>query len=227
MGRVVEQSISQDGPDHGVSMQTCFSHVYGDRGEKVLEKTFFRHTQEEDMLVCGATRVAGIFVRFYTLRRSVWLFNALRRNRADFFTGCWLWHRPYPPTRQRPWGSQSPPGVLLGSLFASISPPHRAQGSHERPLHCFGTRGIAIVRAFMDQHAWSSVWQTDGFLAVCCRITGASGLEDIFARKCPLPLVGVLHGALTCSSIHQQVKAAYPSRCILQNSARGRGVSVP
>ena len=40
----------------------------------------------------------------------------------------------------------------------------------------------------MDQDAWSSMWKTDCFLAVCCRITGASGLEYIFARKCPLPL---------------------------------------
>jgi TIR domain-containing protein len=40
----------------------------------------------------------------------------------------------------------------------------------------------------MDHNAWSSVWKTDCFLAVCCRITGASGLEYIFARKCPLPL---------------------------------------
>jgi len=39
----------------------------------------------------------------------------------------------------------------------------------------------------MDHNAWSSVWKTDCFLAVCCRITGASGLEYIFARKCPLP----------------------------------------
>src|SRR5262249_17772395 len=39
----------------------------------------------------------------------------------------------------------------------------------------------------MDHDAWSSVWKTDCFLAVCCRITGASGLEYIFARKCPLP----------------------------------------
>jgi hypothetical protein len=42
----------------------------------------------------------------------------------------------------------------------------------------------------MDYDAWSSVWKTDGFLAVCCRITGASGLEYIFARKCPLPSNG-------------------------------------
>jgi hypothetical protein len=42
----------------------------------------------------------------------------------------------------------------------------------------------------MDRDAWSSVWKIDCFLAVCCRITEASGLEYIFARKCPLPLTG-------------------------------------
>jgi hypothetical protein len=42
----------------------------------------------------------------------------------------------------------------------------------------------------MDHAAWSSVWKTGGFLAVCCRITEASGLEYIFARKCPLPCLG-------------------------------------
>ena len=33
-------------------------------------------------------------MRFYTLRRIVWLFNALQRNLTDFFTACWLWHKP-------------------------------------------------------------------------------------------------------------------------------------
>ena len=28
----------------------------------------------------------------------------------------------------------------------------------------------------MDYDAWSSVWKTDGFLAVCCRITGAASI---------------------------------------------------
>jgi hypothetical protein len=46
---------------------------------------------------------------------------------------------------------------------------------------------MVILRTLMDHNAWSSVWKTDCFLAVCCRITGASGLEYIFARKCPLP----------------------------------------
>src|SRR5215475_278026 len=46
---------------------------------------------------------------------------------------------------------------------------------------------MSILRTLMDHAAWSSVWKTGGFLAVCCRITGASSLEYIFARKCPLP----------------------------------------
>ena len=135
----------------------------------------------------GDTRVAGIFVRFYTLRRSVRLFNALRRNLADFSTGCWLWHRPYQPKRRRPWGRKLQPGVLMSCLFASMSHPERARGSHERPLRCLGTRAMSILRTLMDHNTWSSVWKTDYFLAVCCRITGTSGLEYIFARKCPLP----------------------------------------
>jgi hypothetical protein len=77
----------------------------------------------------------------------------------------------------------------MGCLFASMSHPTRAKGSHERPLHCLGTRGMSILRTFMDHDTWSSVWKTDCFLAVCCRITGASGLESIFARKCPLPFL--------------------------------------
>ena len=40
-----------------------------------------------------AARVAGIFVRFYTLRRSVCLFNAMQRKLADFSTGCCLFYR--------------------------------------------------------------------------------------------------------------------------------------
>src|SRR5262249_1633606 len=44
-------------------------------------------------------RVAGIFVQFYTLKRTLWLFNGLRRNRADLSTGCWLWPRPYQSKR--------------------------------------------------------------------------------------------------------------------------------
>jgi hypothetical protein len=39
----------------------------------------------------------------------------------------------------------------------------------------------------MDHNECSSVWKTDGFLAACCRIIGASGLEYILTRKCPLP----------------------------------------
>ena len=147
------------------------------------------------MYAKGVRRVAGIFVRFYTLRRSVWFFNALRRNRADFFTGCWLWHRPYQPKRRRPWGRKLQPGVLMSCLFASMSHPERAKGSHERPLYCLGTRGMSILRTLMDPNAWSSVWKTDCFLAVCCRITGASGLEYIFARKCPLPFPPSAGGA--------------------------------
>ena len=69
------------------------------------------------------TGVAGIFVRFYTLRRSVWLFNALQRNRSDLSTGCWLWHRPYQPRRRSPWGGKRRPGALRGCLFASMSHP--------------------------------------------------------------------------------------------------------
>ena len=132
-------------------------------------------------------RVAGIFVRFYTLRRSVWLFNALRRNRTGFSTGCWLWHRPYQPKRWRPSGGKPQSEVLIGCLFASMSHPERAKGSHERPLLCLGTRGMSILRALMDHDTWSSVWKTDCFLAVCCRITGASGLEYIFARSSQVP----------------------------------------
>ena len=84
-------------------------------------------------------RVAGIFVRFYTLRRSVGLFNALQRNRADFSTGFWLWYRSYQPKRRNPWGGKSQPWALMGCLFASISHPARAKGGHERPLHCLET----------------------------------------------------------------------------------------
>jgi hypothetical protein len=46
----------------------------------------------------------------------------------------------------------------------------------------------------MDHAVWGSVWKTGGFLAVCCRITEASGLEYIFARKCPLPSASEVHG---------------------------------
>jgi hypothetical protein len=73
-------------------------------------------------------RVAGIFVRFYTLRRSIWLFNALQRNRADLSTGCWLCHRSYQPRRRSPWGGKRRPGALRGCLFASMSHPTRAKG---------------------------------------------------------------------------------------------------
>ena len=132
-------------------------------------------------------RVAGIFVRFYTLRRRVWFFNTLRRNRAGFFTGCWLWHRPYRSKRRKPWGRKLQPGVLMSCLFASMSHPERAKGSHERPLYCLRTRGMVILRTLMDHNAWSSVWKTDCFLAVYCRVTGASGLEYIFARSSQVP----------------------------------------
>src|SRR5262245_32871883 len=47
-----------------------------------------------ETIIGGLKRVAGIFMRFYTLRRIVWLFNALQRNLTDFFTACWLWHKP-------------------------------------------------------------------------------------------------------------------------------------
>src|SRR5215471_1314623 len=57
--------------------------------------------------------------------------------------------------------------VLMVCLFASMSYPARAKGSHERPLHCLGTRGMSILRTLTDYDAWSSVWKTDGFLAVC------------------------------------------------------------
>jgi hypothetical protein len=77
-----------------------------------------------------ARRVAGIFVRFYTLRRSIWLFNALQRNRADLSTGCWPWYRSYQPRRRSPWGGKRRPGALRGCLFASMSYPTRAK---ERP----------------------------------------------------------------------------------------------
>jgi hypothetical protein len=50
---------------------------------------------------------------------------------------------------------------------------------------------MSIFRPLMNHEAWSSVWKTDYFLAVCCRITGASGLEYIFALKCPLPFSGI------------------------------------
>ena len=40
------------------------------------------------------SRVAGIFVRFYTLRHIVCLFNAVQRKLADFSTGCCLFYRP-------------------------------------------------------------------------------------------------------------------------------------
>jgi hypothetical protein len=39
---------------------------------------------------------------------------------------------------------------------------------------------MAILMTLMDHDAWSSAWKTDYFLAVCCRITEASGLEYIF-----------------------------------------------
>jgi len=40
-------------------------------------------------------RVAGIFVRFYTLRHSTLFFNVLQRNITDFSTTLWLFHRSY------------------------------------------------------------------------------------------------------------------------------------
>ena len=49
----------------------------------------------------------------------------------------------------------------------------------------------------MNHNAWSLMWKTDYFLAVCCHITRATGLEYIFARKCPLPLL-----ALRSASLH-------------------------
>lgn len=61
----------------------------------------------------------------------------------------------------------------------------------------------------MDHDAWSSVWKTDCFLAVCCRITGASGLEYIFARKCPLPSIALLtpdDRAGTASAAYEEQK---------------------
>src|SRR5262245_50674595 len=79
----------------------------------------------------------------------------------------------------------------MGCLFASMSHSARVKGGHQRPLHCLGTQGMSILRTSMDHDAWSSVWKTDCFLAVCCRITGASGLEYIFTRKCPLPSEGL------------------------------------
>jgi hypothetical protein len=45
------------------------------------------------------------------------------------------------------------------------------------------------VKAFLDYKERSTVWKTDYVLAVCGGITRASGLEYIFTRKCPLPLV--------------------------------------
>jgi hypothetical protein len=42
-------------------------------------------------------------------------------------------------------------------------------------------------QAFLDPTACSSVWKTDGFLAVYYRIIETSSLEYIFTRKCPLP----------------------------------------
>ena len=56
-----------------------------------------------------------------------------------------------------------------------------------------GTCTLSLIKTSMDYKEGSSVWKTGGFLAVCCRITEASGLEYIFARKCPLPLLGA-HG---------------------------------
>ena len=43
------------------------------------------------------SRVAGIFVRFYTLRHSTFIFNALQRNLADFSTTHWFFHGAYKP----------------------------------------------------------------------------------------------------------------------------------
>src|SRR4029450_1405618 len=45
-----------------------------------------RHSDAERSARIERSRVAGIFVRFYTLRRSVLLFNALRSNRVDLST---------------------------------------------------------------------------------------------------------------------------------------------
>src|SRR5262245_17775304 len=75
----------------------------------------------------------------------------------------------------------------MGCLFASMSHPARAKRGHERPLHCLETRGVSILKTLMDHAAWSSMWKTDCVLAVCCRITGTSGLEYIFARSCRVP----------------------------------------
>jgi hypothetical protein len=149
---------------------------------------------------CVPLRVAGIFVRFYTPRRSVWFFNTLQRNRADFSTSCWLWHRSYQPKRRSPWGGKPQPRALMGCLFAPMSHFARAKGIMRGLSIALGHETCQSLRTFMDHDTRSSVWKTDGFLAVCCRITEASGLEYIFARKCPPPSLPIRPCARWCRS---------------------------
>jgi hypothetical protein len=111
-----------------------------------------RHESNQDREIHGLLgeifvyRVAGIFVRFYTLRRSVRLFNAMHGKFTDFSTGCWLLYRPSQAKSPRPGRGKRQPGPLIVRLVACLSHLNASKGALRDTHHGLETRWMSIFR---------------------------------------------------------------------------------